>query len=79
MNRFLLRKEGVNLHTTAEFEIVKAIKEKECYLAASPFKDEDTEKRIYKLPDGSSLDVSHKNLNDRDRRQYFTQIVKFPP
>lgn len=58
--RLLLRKEGINFRTSSEFEIVKTIKEKECYLSSNPYKEEssDAEKRVYKLPDGSSLDVS---------------------
>lgn len=55
----MLRKEGVNLKTTAEFEVVRTIKEKACYLSSNPQKEEsaDTEKYQYILPDGSTLDV----------------------
>ncbi|OXA45619.1 Mannosyl-oligosaccharide glucosidase [Folsomia candida] len=51
--RFLLRKEGINFRTSSEFEIVRTIKERECYLSANPSKDSDpdADKRIYKLPD----------------------------
>lgn len=60
--RLLLRKEGVNFKTTAEFEIVRIIKEKACYLALNPQKEEtgatETETYQYILPDGSTLDVS---------------------
>lgn len=58
-NRLLLRKEGVNFRTTAEFEIVRTIKEKACYLANNPQKEEtvETEKYQYTLPDGSTLEV----------------------
>lgn len=68
--RLLLRKEGVNFKTTAEFEIVRIIKEKACYLALNPQKEEtgatETETYQYILPDGSTLDVSQEisNLND---------------
>lgn len=57
--RLLLRKEGVNLRTSSEFEIVRTIKENECCLSNAPYKDEggEAEKRIYKLPDGSSFDI----------------------
>jgi len=57
--RLLLRKEGANFHTTAEFEIVRTIKEKTCYLAAHPQKEEslDSEKLAYVLPDGSTLEI----------------------
>lgn len=62
-NRFLLRKEGINFRTSAEFEIVRTIKERECYLSTNVTKDETSEadKKIYKLPDGSQLDVRLKN------------------
>ena len=33
--RLLLRKEGVDLHRSAEFEIVREMKERVCYLSAS--------------------------------------------
>jgi centractin len=57
----LLRKEGVNFRTTAEFEIVRTIKEKACYLAKNPHKEEgvETERMQYQLPDGSTLEVSN--------------------
>jgi centractin len=55
----LLRKEGVNFRTTAEFEIVRTIKEKACYLSKNPQKEEtvESERVQYQLPDGSMLEV----------------------
>ena len=57
--KLLLRKEGVNFRTTAEFEIVRTIKERACYLASNPAKEEtlETERVQYTLPDGSLLDI----------------------
>lgn len=57
--RQLIRKEGFNFRTTAEFEIVRAIKEKVCYLATNPQKEEslETEKCAYVLPDGKTFEV----------------------
>ncbi|KAG1664566.1 Beta-centractin [Nymphon striatum] len=57
--KLLLRKEGADFHTTAEFEIVKTIKEKACYLSSNPQREEtvEGEKSIYELPDGSLLEV----------------------
>ncbi|KPI99253.1 Alpha-centractin [Papilio xuthus] len=57
--RLLLRKEGVNLRTSAELEIVKAIKERACYLSPNPLKEEtlDSERAQYTLPDGTLLEI----------------------
>lgn len=61
----LIRKEGFNFRTTAEFEIVRSIKEKLCYLSTNTQKDEgiDSDKVLYQLPDGNTLDVSISNLD----------------
>ena len=55
----LIRKEGFNFRTTAEFEIVRMIKEKVCYLASNLQKEEsiDNDKVAYVLPDGNTLEV----------------------
>lgn len=55
----LIRKEGFNFRTTAEFEIVRLIKEKVCYLAGNLQKEEsiETDKVAYVLPDGNTLEV----------------------
>merc|ERR1739838_78653 len=57
--RLLLRKEGLDFHTSAELEVVKAIKEKACYLSINPQKEEtvETERAKYTLPDGSAVEV----------------------
>ncbi|CAJ0957425.1 unnamed protein product, partial [Mesorhabditis belari] len=58
--RLLLRKEGYNFHRSSEFEIVREIKEKACYVAANAAKEEQQEgdKEIkYLLPDGSRMDL----------------------
>lgn len=56
----------MNFKTTAEFEIARTIKEKACYLAVNPQKEEtaatETETYQYILPDGSSLDVIFRLL-----------------
>lgn len=63
--RLLLRKEGVLLRTSAELEVARAIKEKACYLAASPLKEEalDAERLQYTLPDGNVLEVKIEFLS----------------
>jgi len=69
--KLLLRKEGFNFNTTAEFEIVKNIKEKACYISANPLKEETsgpsvtptgptssaTDKYQYQLPDGNIIEL----------------------
>ncbi|XP_051269397.1 beta-centractin-like [Dicentrarchus labrax] len=57
--RLLLRKEGYNFNTSAEFEVVRTIKERACYLSLNLQKDEtlETEKAQYVLPDGSTLNI----------------------
>lgn len=57
--KLLLRKEGINFRTTAEFETVRTIKEKACYLASNPLKEEsvETEHLNYTLPDGNSIQI----------------------
>ncbi|GBG24515.1 Actin-like protein [Hondaea fermentalgiana] len=59
----LLRKAGYVFHTSAEREVVKAIKEQACYVAFNPTKEERLEqekhssKYTFKLPDGTTVDV----------------------
>ncbi|KJH50422.1 Actin [Dictyocaulus viviparus] len=57
--RLLLRKEGTDLHKTSEFEIVREIKEKACYLSTNIVKEEanENDRFIYPLPDGSRLEI----------------------
>ena len=59
--QLLLRKSGHHLHTTAEREVVRTIKEKCCYVAINPAKEEkDTMGRTeeFRLPDGNIVQVS---------------------
>jgi centractin len=52
-----LRKAGYHLHTSAEKELVRVIKEKCCYVALNPSKEEKDikEHEEFKLPDGNTL------------------------
>lgn len=52
-----LRKAGYHLHTSAEKELVRIIKEKCCYVALNPAKEEKDIKQHeeFKLPDGNTL------------------------
>lgn len=61
--QLLLRREGLNFKTSAEFEIVRTIKEQACYVAHNPQKEEQLEidrsgdKGNYILPDGQQVTV----------------------
>lgn len=58
--QLLLRKAGHHLHTTAEFEVVRTIKEKSCYIALNPQKEEKesaNRPEDFKLPDGNTIQV----------------------
>lgn len=68
-----LRKAGYNLHTSAEKEVVRMIKEKCCYIAMNPAKEEKEvkESEEFKLPDGNTIKVSSaiSRENDRETRR----------
>lgn len=63
--QLLLRRAGHTFHTSAEMEIVRAIKEDTCYVALNPVEEEkllrtDTRDSImvpYRLPDGRTITV----------------------
>lgn len=63
--QMLLRKAGYNFITSAERDIVRDIKEKKCYVAYDPIKEEQllserNNKTLfmqYKLPDGNILEI----------------------
>ena len=59
--QLLLRKAGHHLHTTAEREVVRTIKEKCCYVAINPAKEEKDSlgrSEEFRLPDGNAVQVS---------------------
>lgn len=57
--QILLRREGYIFKTSAEFEVVRAMKENICNVSQQPQKDEASEptKTSYTLPDGSVIEV----------------------
>jgi hypothetical protein len=60
--QLLLRKSGYNLSTSAEREVVRIIKEKTCYVALNPTKEEKEAAgggrgEEYRLPDGNLVRV----------------------
>jgi centractin len=58
--QLLLRKSGHYLHTSAEKEVVRTIKEKTCYLALNPHKEEKDQMGAweeFRLPDGKVMRV----------------------
>ena len=78
--QLLLRKAGATFHTSAEKEIVRTIKEKMCYVAEDPRKEEKewggvpgsgsgglhNRGQEYKLPDGRSIKVLHPTFANVD-------------
>lgn len=58
----LLRRSGYYLHTSAEKEIVRAIKERCCSLA--PQADEHTQPVEFTLPDGNVIKVRVRGCHD---------------
>lgn len=58
--QLLLRKAGHHFHTTSELEIVRIMKEKACYVALNPAKEEKDSVRKYDefvLPDGKTIQL----------------------
>lgn len=57
--KLLLRKENHIFKTTAEFEIIKNIKERSCFVTNVAQKDEvlNNEKSQFTLPDGKTIEV----------------------
>jgi centractin len=59
--QLLLRKAGYHLYTSAEFEVVRSIKEKSCYLSLNPIREEKEYMSVktedYVLPDGTIIKV----------------------
>jgi centractin len=61
--QLLLRKSGYCLDTSAEFDIVRQIKEKSCYLSSNPQKEEqDFQKDSYILPDGNIIKLGSERF-----------------
>eukprot|EP00971_Amphidinium_carterae_P075679 1495058-Amphidinium_carterae.1 len=58
-----LRRNGHVFHTSAEREVIRQIKEQECYVAFNPQKEEQIEhekpssQQAFKLPDGSFINL----------------------
>jgi centractin len=60
--QLLLRKAGYQMHTSAEKEVIRMVKEKVCYVALNPAKEEKEtggKGEEFKLPDGNSIKASH--------------------
>src|ERR1700730_3102383 len=63
--QLLLRKSGHHLHTSAEREVVRTIKEKCCYVALNPAKEEKDalgRDEEFRLPDGNVVQVCLSNI-----------------
>jgi len=51
----LLRKSGINLNTSAEFELARTIKEKYCAITINPLEKAREKKDKFTLPDGQQV------------------------
>lgn len=69
--KFLMRKEGLTLNTTAEFEVIKKLKEQACFVSenVSPMRalDDlaaagDSERVTYTLPDGHNIELGKNSM-----------------
>ena len=61
----LLRRQGYSFNTTAEFQIVKKIKEQLCYMVITNFdgnKKAETGETNYILPDGNSIKIRDEKV-----------------
>jgi centractin len=57
----LLSKQGHNFTTSGEFEIVRMMKEKTCFVSQNPAKEEKsllTKRETFVLPDGRPIKVN---------------------
>ncbi|UZJ53550.1 hypothetical protein CBS101457_002870 [Exobasidium rhododendri] len=63
-----LRRAGYNLHTSAEKEVVRMIKEKCCYIAMNPAKEEKEmkESEEFKLPDGNTIKLGPERFRSTE-------------
>ncbi|KAG5221889.1 actin [Salix suchowensis] len=80
--QLLLRKSGHHLHTTAEREVVRTIKEKCCYVALNPAKEEkDTQSRSedLKLPDGKVIQPLNLRLHQLGSERFRAPEILFNP
>ncbi|TFJ87270.1 hypothetical protein NSK_001602 [Nannochloropsis salina CCMP1776] len=62
--QLLLRRSGYKLHTSAEKDIVRQIKEEKCYLSFDPRKDEEAPPQpdTFRLPDGTHISMGSERF-----------------
>ena len=61
----LMSKEGEHFTTSAEFEIIRLIKEKSCFVSLNPAKEENNivaKKESYLLPDGRTIKLGSERF-----------------
>ena len=79
----LLRRSGYTFHTTAEKEVVRAIKEEVCYVAFNPQREEQveaehhTEVKEYTLPDGRIVKVGAERFRAAEGKSHLKQIYTY--
>jgi len=60
--QLLLRRAGHHLHTSAEREVVRTIKEKTCYVSANPVKEDKGRTEDFRLPDGKNIRLGRERF-----------------
>lgn len=62
--KHLLRREGHYFNSSAEFEVLRSIKEKACFVSQNITQDEkgDLEKTSYLLPDGNTIELGNSRF-----------------
>lgn len=79
--QLLLRKSGYHLHTSAEKEVVRMTKEKVCYVALNPAKEEKEaggRGEEFKLPDGNAIRVSCSSCEDLQKSRTSSNSFRHP-
>ena len=77
----LLRRSGYTFHTTAEKEVVRAIKEEVCYVAFNPQREEQveaehhTEVKEYTLPDGRIVKVGAERFRAAEGKSHLNRYT----
>ena len=75
----LLMREGINIESSAVEEIVREIKEKNCYFILDPNSKPDMNDNFsLSMPDGSSINIPHFIFHEAPEVMFQPQLLGFP-